>query len=147
VILAALRRTAVKWLLIAVAFIALLSAVNYGLSFVPFTPQFNSKRAVAKVETLEAQVSTLEREATGNAEIGQAVERHYEREVIIREGTAQAIADARRAPDADTPLSDERADRLRSHDLRLCNQFAGLCQPDADPAGGRAGAVPASDPS
>jgi hypothetical protein len=146
VIVKALGNVAVKWLLVAVAFIALLSAINYGLSFVPFTPQWSGRLAIAKVETLEAQVSTLEREATGNAEIGQAVERHYEREVIIREGTAQAIADARRAPDADTPLSDERADRLRSHDIRLCNQFAGICSASAL-AGSRAGAVPASDPS
>lgn len=131
-ILKALGKTAIKWLLIAAAFIALLSAINYGLSFVPFTPQFNAKRAVAKVERLEGEVSTLTREATGNAEIAVATDTYHTREIIIREGTSEAIAEARSAPDADTPLTGERADRLRSADNRLCVQFPGLCAgPDA----------------
>jgi hypothetical protein len=146
VILKALGKTAIKWLLIAVAFVVLLSAINYGLSFVPFTPQFNAKRAVAKADRLEGQVSTLEREAAGQAEIAAATETFHTREIIIREGTAQAIAEARSAPDATTPLSDERADRLRSADFRLCGQFPGLCA-DPDPASSGAGDVPASDPS
>jgi hypothetical protein len=145
-ILQALGKTAIKWLLIAVAFIILLSAVNYGLSFVPFTPQFNAKQAVAKVGVLEAQVSTLEREATGNAEIATATETFHTREVIVREIAAQAETEARNAPDATTPLSQERADRLRSADFRLCNEFPAICAP-ADPAGGGAGAVPPAGPA
>lgn len=128
----AIRRTVLKWLLYAAAFIALLTAINFGLSFVPFTPQWNAKRAEARGERLEAQVSTLQAEATGNAEISQAVETLHTREIIIREGTAAAIAEARSAPDADTPLSDERAMRLRAADDRLCLD-TGLCPaaPDA----------------
>ncbi len=145
-ILQALGKTAIKWLLIAVAFIALLSAVNYGLSFVPFTPQFNAKRAVAKVAVLEGQVSTLEREATGNAEIATATETFHTREVIVREIAAQAETEARTAPDATTPLSQERADRLRSADFRLCNEFPALCAV-ADPAGSGAGALPPAGPA
>lgn len=145
-ILKALGKTAIKWLLIAVAFIALLSAINYGLSFVPFTPQFNAKRAVAKVERLESQVDTMAREATGNAEIAAATESFHAREIIIREGTSAAIAEARSAPDATTPLSDERADRLRNADFRLCDQFPRLCaSPDA--AGSGPPALPPADPS
>lgn len=142
----ALGKTAIKWLLIAVAFIALLSAVNWGLSFVPFTPQFNAKRTAAAAERLEAQVSTLEREAAGNAEIATATETFHTREIIIREGTAQAIAEARSAPDATNPLADERADRLRSADFRLCSQFPGLCA-DADSAGSRPDAVSSAGPA
>lgn len=128
----ALTRTALKWLAFVAAFIILVSVVNFGLSYVPFTPQWQSKRAVAKAEKLEGQIDTLTREATGNAEIGQAVETLHTREIIIREGTAQAIAEARSAPDADTPLSDERATRLRAADNRLCRD-TGLCatHPDA----------------
>lgn len=127
----ALTRTALKWLLYAALFIALLTAINYGLSFVPFSPQWNAKRAEARGERLEAQVSTLQAEATGNAEIGQAVETFHTREILIREGTAAAIAEARSAPDADTPLSDERAMRLRAADDRLCRD-TGLCAPHPD---------------
>lgn len=140
-ILKALSKTAIKWLLIAVAFIALLSAINYGLSFVPFTPQFNAKRTAAASERLQGQVDTLTREATGNAEIGQAVETFHTREVIVREIATQAETEARNAPDANTPLTDERADRLRSHDVRLCNEFPSICAAP-DPAGRGADAVP-----
>lgn len=145
-ILQALGKTAIKWLLIAVAFIALLSAVNYGLSFVPFTPQFNAKRAVAKVGVLEAQVSTLEREATGNAEIATATETFHTREVIVREIAAQAETEARNAPDANTPLSQERADRLRLNDQRVCDNAPALCA-IADPSGSGEGAVPPAGPA
>lgn len=144
-ILKALGKTAIKWLLIAAAFIALLSAVNFGLSFVPFTPQFNAKRAVAKAERLEGQVSTLVREATGQAEISTATETFHTREIIIREGTAQAIADARNAPDATTPLDPMRADRLRIADGLLCQQIGPASCPSADPANGSADPVPAPD--
>ena len=145
-ILQALGKTAIKWLLIAVAFIALLSAVNFGLSFVPFTPQFNAKRAVAKAERLEGQVETLEREATGQAEIGQAVERHYSRETIIREIASQAETEARDAPDATTPLSQERADRLRLNDQRVCLSAPAICG-NPDPAAGRPPALPPAGPA
>ena len=132
-ILRAIARIGLKWLLIAAAFIALLSAINYGLGFVPFTPQWSGKRAVAEAKSLKAQVSSLERTAEGNAAIGQAVETYHTREVIYRDSTSQAINEARSAPDAETPLTDERADRLRRADDILC-QSSGLCgaaAPDA----------------
>jgi hypothetical protein len=141
VILQALGKTAIKWLLIAVAFVVLLSAINYGLGFVPFTPQWRAKGLAVKADRLEGQVSTLEREAAGQAEIATATETFHTREVVVREIAAQAETEARNAPDADTPLAPERADRLRSHDLRLCDEFPGFCA-DPDPAAGRAGAVP-----
>jgi hypothetical protein len=142
-ILKALGKTAIKWLLIAVAFIVLLSAINYGLSFVPFTPQFNAKRTAASAARLEGQVSTLEREATGNAEIATATDTYHTREVIYRDIASQAETEARTAPDADTPLSAERADRLRSHDQRMCDSAPAICAP-TDSAGGDEAAVPAS---
>lgn len=142
-ILKALGKTAIKWLLIAAAFIALLSAINFGLSFVPFTPQFNAKRAVAKVEALEGQVSTLEREAVGQAEISTATESFHTRETIIREIASQAETEARDAPDATTPLSQERADRLRLNDQRVCDSAPTICA-DPDPAAGSAPAVPSA---
>lgn len=125
-ILRAIGRIGIKWLLIAVAFIVLLSAINYGLGFVPFSPQWQGKRAVAEAKALKAQVSSLERTAEGNAAIGQAVQTYHTREVVYRDATSQAQTEARNAPDADTPLTDERADRLRRADERLC-AASGLC--------------------
>lgn len=144
-IVRALTRTALKWLAFVVAFIILLSAINFGLSFVPFTPQWNAKRAVAQNEALKGQIDTLTREATGNAEIGQAVETFHTREIIIREGTAQAIAEARSAPDATIPLTPDRAARLRAADRVLCDN-TGLCPALPDPSGGGPEAVRDSDP-
>jgi hypothetical protein len=130
-ILAALGKTAIRWALYAVAFVILLSAINYGIGFVPFTPQWRAKQAAVKVANLEGQVSSLEATATGNAEIGQAVETYHTREVIYRDIASQAETEARTAPDAATPLSDERADRLRRADRELCDASS-LC-PAATP--------------
>lgn len=125
---------AVPWRLIGYVLFALfcIGAANHYAGFIPFTPQWSAKRAIAKVERLEGEVDTLTRQAAGNAEIGQAVETYHTREVIVREITAEAINDARNAPDAETPLASERADRLRAHDQRLCIDAPALCPaPDA----------------
>ena len=145
-ILQALGKTAIKWLLIALTFIALLSAVNYGLGFVPFSPQWSAKRAEAKADRLEGQVSTLEREATGQAEISTATETFHTRETIIREIASQAETEARNAPDADAPLTQERADRLHLNDQRVCDNAPALCA-NPDPASGSADAVPPAGPA
>jgi hypothetical protein len=118
-----------------------LAALNHFAAYVPFTPQWSAKRAEVKADRLEGQVSTLEREAAGQAEIAVATETFHTRELVVREIAAQAETEARNAPDADTPLAPERADRLRSHDFRLCDEFPGFCA-DPDPAAGRARAVP-----
>ncbi len=145
-ILQALGKTAIKWLLIAVAFVVLLSAINYGLGFVPFTPQWRAKGLAVKADRLEGQVSTLEREAAGQAEIATATETFHTRETIIREIASQAETEARNAPDADAPLSQERADRLRLNDQRVCDSAPTICA-SPDPAAGSAPAVPPAAPA
>jgi hypothetical protein len=104
------------------------------------------QRAVAKAERLENQVSTLERQATGQAEISTATETFHTRETIIREIASQAETEARDAPDATTPLSQERADRLRLNDQRVCLSAPAICA-DPDPAAGRPPAVPPAGPA
>jgi len=138
----------VPWRLVGyiLAAVLALAALNHFAGFVPFTPQWSARQAEAKAERLEGQVSTLEREATGNAEIGQAVERHYSRETIIREIASQAETEARDAPDATTPLSQERADRLRLNDQRVCDNAPAICA-DPDPAAGRPPALPPAGPA
>ena len=125
----------VPWRLIGyvLAAVLALAALNHFAGFVPFTPQWSARQAVAKAERLEGQVSTLEREATGQAEISTATETFHTRETIIREIASQAETEARNAPDADAPLTQERADRLRLNDQRVCAEFPGLCS-DVSPA-------------
>jgi hypothetical protein len=142
----AIGKAALRWLLYAVAFVVLLSAIDYGLSFVPFTPQHNAKRAAAQIEAIEGQVSTLEREASGNAQIAAATETYHTREVVIRQVAARAETEARIAPDANTPLPADRLDRLRAADNRLCIAHPAVC-PAPDLAPGNAPAVSGNAPA
>ena len=98
-------------------------------------------RLKAEAVALRAENATLEREATGQAEISTATETFHTRETIIREIASQAETEARDAPDATTPLSQERADRLRLNDQRVCDSAPTICA-DPDPAAGSAPAVP-----
>ena len=98
-------------------------------------------RLKAEAVALRAENATLEREATGQAEISTATETFHTRETIIREIASQAETEARNAPDADAPLTQERADRLRLNDQRVCDSAPTICA-DPDPAAGSAPAVP-----
>ena len=98
-------------------------------------------RLKAEAVALRAENATLEREAVGQAEISTATETFHTRETIIREIASQAETEARNAPDADAPLTQERADRLRLNDQRVCDSAPTICA-DPDPAAGSAPAVP-----
>jgi hypothetical protein len=138
----------VPWRLVGyiLAAVLALAALNHFAGFVPLTPQWSARQAVAKAERLEGQVSTLERQATGQAEISTATETFHTRETIIREIASQAETEARDAPDATTPLSQERADRLRLNDQRVCLSAPAICA-DPDPAAGRPPALPPAGPA
>jgi hypothetical protein len=97
-----------------------------------------------KIDHLESEVSVLEREAAGNAEIASATQTFHTREVVIRELSRNAEIDARKAHDAETPLDPDRVARIRAADHRLCIVAPAIC-PDSDPAGSRTDAVPTAD--
>ena len=102
-------------------------------SWWPWSAEARLKRAEADAEQSEALARSEGARATGEAEIARSVERQT---IIIREAdriAADAEIEARTAPDAETPLDPERADRLRRSDERLCASFAGICGagPDA----------------
>lgn len=121
-----------RWIGIGLLVLLALASANHFAASIPFTPQWSAKRAAAKADVLEGQVSSLERAAEGQAQIGQSVEAYHTREVVIRDLTARAETEARNAPDANIPLASERGDRLRSADDRLCLSAPALCPaPDA----------------
>jgi len=138
----------IPWRLVGyvLAAVLALAALNHFAAYVPFTPQWSARQAQAKADRLEGQVLTLEREATGQAEISTATEAFHTTETIIREIASQAETEARNAPDADAPLTQERADRLRLNDQRVCDQFPAIC-PNPDPAASSAPAVPPAGPA
>jgi len=121
-----------------------LAALNHFAAYVPFTPQWSAKRAEAKADRLEGQVSTLEREAVGQAEIATATETFHTRETVIREVQSQADREARSAPDAETPLPDERLARHLRNDERVCDGASFTCA-TLDAPLGSVGAVPTDD--
>lgn len=125
----------IPWRLIGYAALALLLlfGANQALGYLPFTPQWQARQLSKKVGQLESEVSTMEREATGNAEIAAATQTFHTREVVIRDLTRQAEVEARNAPDAETPLTPDRVDRIRSADNRLCLAHPRIC-PDPDPS-------------
>ena len=138
--------TPTGWLVIAAVAVVLfgfagLARPNFlGLKFDPFGID------ARKIDRLESEVSVLEREATGNAEIAAATQTFHTREVVIRDLSRQAETEARTALDAETPLDPDRVARIRAADHRLCIVAPSICT-SPDLAGSGADAVPVADPS
>ena len=136
--------TPTGWLIIAAVAVVLFGLAGLarpsflGLKFDPFGID------ARKIDRLENDVSVLEREATGNAEITNATQKHHGREVALRELSRNAEIEARKAPDAETPLDSDRVARIRAADHRLCIVAPAIC-PDPDPPGSRADPVPTPD--
>jgi hypothetical protein len=132
------------WLVIAAVAVVLFGLAGLarpsflGLKFDPFG--IDARR----IDRLESEVSVLEREATGNAEIAAATQTFHTREVVIRDLARQAETEARTAPDAETPLDPNRVARIRAADHRLCIVAPSICA-SADPAGSGADPVPVAE--
>lgn len=118
-----------------------LAGANHFAASIPFTPQWSAKRAAVRADRLEGEKAALERQIEGQAQIAQAVETYHTREVVYRDVTSGAIADARNTPDATTPLEAGLAAVLGRHDRSLCDAGA-ACPPTApDAPGGGAGGL------
>jgi hypothetical protein len=136
--------TPTGWLIIAAVAVVLFGLAGLarpsflGLKFDPFGID------ARKLDQLADQVSVMEREAIGNAEVAVATQTFHTREVVIRELSRQAEIEARTAPDAETPLTPDRVGRLRAADNRLCSAYPAIC-PDLDAAASGADTVPVAD--
>ena len=136
--------TPTGWLVIAAVAVVLFGLAGLarpsflGLKFDPFGID------ARKIDRLENDVSVLEREATGNAEIAIASQTFHTREVVIRDLARQAEIEARTASDANTPLDPDRVARIRAADNRLCIVAPSIC-PDPDPAASSTDTVPVAD--
>jgi hypothetical protein len=138
--------TPVGWVYIVSAAIAVFVVASMtrpsflGFKFDPFGID------ARKIDRLETEVSVLEREAVGQAEIAAATQTFHTREVVIRDLARQSETEARTAPDAETPLDPDRVARIRAADHRLCIVAPTICA-SPDPAGSGADAVPVTDPA
>ncbi len=138
--------TPTGWLVVAAVAVVLFGLAGLtrpsflGFKFDPFGID------ARKLDQLTDQVSVMEREAIGNAEVAVATQTFHTREVVIRELSRQAEIEARTASDAETPLDPDRVGRLRAADHRLCIVAPSICA-SPDPAGSGADAVPVADPA
>jgi hypothetical protein len=136
--------TPTGWLIIAAVAVVLFGLAGLarptflGFKFDPFGID------ARKLDQLTNQVSVMEREAIGNAEVAAATQTFHKREVAIRELSRQAEIEARTASDAETPLDPDRVGRLRAADNRLCSAYPAIC-PDPDAAANGADTVPVAD--
>jgi hypothetical protein len=138
--------TPTGWLVIAAVAVVVFGLAGLarpsflGLKFDPFGID------ARKIDRLESEVSVLEREATGNAEIAVATQTFHTREIVIRELSRNAEIEARKALDAETPLDPDRVARIRAADHRLCSAYPAICS-DSDPAGSGNAVLSPLDPS
>lgn len=146
--------TPLGWLAAGAAVLALGVALLGGLGFRwdPLnlqqkrleTARSQARDAVA-VATAQADARRLETE--GAAAQAVRVDHFQHRTTAVERATATAVAQARSADDADHPLQDRGADRLRGHDRELCRLAPDLdgCAGAADVAGGGATSVRPGD--
>lgn len=120
--------------LVAVALVALslLAGVNRVLSYVPFTPQWSER--TAQKEAVRSGERARDLEAEGQAENFARADAYQTHVITVQARAAEAAAELRSLPNADTPLDPAFLDGLRSADGGLCETSAGLCAPsDATP--------------
>lgn len=118
-----------------VAAIALIAGIWNGLwSWLPWSAEAQLDRAKTELVAAQSDATARGLESQGNAAQVARTEAYGEMRIRVEGVTAESITRAQEAPDANDPLSDERADRLRDHDRRLCDIAPGTCQaaaPDA----------------
>lgn len=93
-----------------------------------------------RLEAAEARAASAGQDASARRlEVGagqaqaQRADTHYRTLVAVVEATTRTLEQAGQADDADIPLDEDRADRLRAHDRRLCDIAPAVCT--AGPAG------------
>lgn len=130
--------TPLGWLMSVVAVVVALALIagfwNSLWSWLPWSAEARLDRAEVRAGTAESDATARGLESQGNAAQVARTEAYGEMRIRVEGVTAESITRAQEAPDANDPLSDERADRLRDHDRRLCDIAPGTCQaaaPDA----------------
>lgn len=108
--------------------IALIAAFwNSLTAWLPWSAESQRDRAIAERDVAQSDADARGLEVEGEREQAERVETYHTQEVVIRDLTSRAQTEARSAPDANDPLTDDRADRLRSHDQRLCDARPAVC--------------------
>jgi hypothetical protein len=91
-----------------------------------------------KVAAARAEAVVGRLETRGARDAAQRVEIVVRQREVAATGAARVMIEALKAEDADAPLDPARADRLRAHDLQLCDAAPDLlgCAAGRDARGG-----------
>lgn len=143
-----------KWLAAAVTIIVLIavtaSAWDRIWSWLPWSTEKRLERAIDDRDQARAEAESRGLEAAGQAAQVERIEAVTRVIIETQAATAEVVAAARSAPDAETPLDPARADRLRAHDRELCRlspALVGCAAAAADSAGDGGDAMRPADPS
>jgi hypothetical protein len=135
------------WLAAGVAVVGLGAVLLGGLGFRWDPLDLQQKRlATARSQArdaaaaAQAQADARRIETEGAAAQAVRVDHYQHRTTAVERATATAVVQARSADDADHPLEDRRADRLRGHDRELCR-----LAPDLDGCTGASGLAGGSE--
>jgi hypothetical protein len=139
--------TPLGWLIAGVAVLIavgmLAAAWDRLWAWLPWSTERQLDGQTQRADTAEDQALASGLQAEGESDQVRRIDTYAHQIITIQTATAQGAAEARSAPDADTLLDPDRADRLRRHDGELCRISPTLagCGPAADPAGGGGAAV------
>lgn len=131
---------------VVVCVIALLSLIAFASDPFGFKARkIERLEREAQAAQSEALARTLESE--GQSEQIARIESAGRLTIDVNTITAEAVAEARNATDANEPLEAGRLDRLRQLDDRLCDLHPPSCTASADPAGNGDDGLPPSSPA
>lgn len=141
--------TPLGWLAAAAAALALGFVLLGGLGFRWDPLNLQHKRLeAARIQARDAtaaaaaQIDARRIETEGAAAQARRVDHYHHMTGAADRATTAAVAQARSAEDADQPLENRRADRLRDHDGELCR-----IAPDLDGCAGAGGLARGGDTS
>lgn len=130
--------TPVGWVASAVAVIVAVIVVSvvWGRiwSGLPWSAAARAERAEVTARAAQSDSAARTLEVEGQAVMAGRVDTFHHQTLTIRTATAEAVAQARSAPDAHDPLDIDRADRLRRLDRQLCDIRPAVCEAPATDA-------------
>lgn len=92
--------------------------------------------AQTRAETLNRDLAARRLEIEGAVDQAKRLEAHHQTLNAVDATTARTLERTEQADDADIPLEDDRAARLRDHDRELCRLAPAICDAAAlGPAG------------
>lgn len=142
------------WLIAALAVLMAVALIAHGWdrlwSWLPWSTERRLDAAEGRAAFAQDQADASGLQAEGEADQVRRIDTYSHQTITVQAVTADAVVQSRSADDAETPLDDDRAGRLRGHDRELCRiapDLDGCAAAAPDPAGGGRTTVRAGEPA